>query len=97
MGLVAGIIGAAGYAGAELVRILSRHPEFDLRVITSSTDEGLPISELYPAFTGVCDLEFEAHNTASLADCDVVFMATPHTAAMTLVPGFKMLVKSKIG
>ena len=43
MGLVAGIIGAAGYAGAELVRILSRHPEFDLRVITSSTDEGLPI------------------------------------------------------
>ena len=58
MGLVAGIIGAAGYAGAELVRILSRHPEFDLRVITSSTDEGLPISELYPAFKGVCDLEF---------------------------------------
>ena len=58
MGLVAGIIGAAGYAGAELVRILSRHPEFDLRVITSSTDEGLSISELYPAFKGVCDLEF---------------------------------------
>ena len=86
MGLVAGIIGAAGYAGAELVRILSRHPEFDLRVITSSTDEGLPISKLYPAFKGVCDLEFEAHNTTSLADCDVVFMATPHTAAMTLVP-----------
>lgn len=57
MGLVAGIIGAAGYAGAELVRILSRHPEFDLRVITSSTDEGLPISELYPAVKGVCDLE----------------------------------------
>lgn len=55
MGLVAGIIGAAGYAGAELVRILSRHPEFDLRVITSSTDEGLPISELYPAFKGVCE------------------------------------------
>lgn len=68
------------------MRILSRHPEFDLRVITSSTDEGLPISKLYPAFKGVCDLEFEAHNTTSLADCDVVFMATPHTAAMTLVP-----------
>lgn len=86
MSLTTGIIGAAGYAGAELVRILSRHPEFDLRVITSSTDEGMRISELYPAFTGVCDLVFEAHNTTSLADCDVVFMATPHTAAMTLVP-----------
>ena len=88
MGLVAGIIGAAGYAGAELVRILSRHPEFDLRVITSSTDEGLPISELYPAFKGVCDLEFEAHNTTSLADCDVVFMATPHTAVDLLEQAF---------
>ncbi|WP_251197594.1 N-acetyl-gamma-glutamyl-phosphate reductase [Anaerotardibacter muris] len=86
MGLATGIIGAAGYAGAELVRILSRHPEFDLRVITSSTDEGVAIADLYPAFKGVCDLEFEAHNTATLADCDVVFMATPHTAAMALVP-----------
>ena len=86
MGLATGIIGAAGYAGAELVRILSRHPEFDLRVITSSTDEGMAISELYPAFKGVCDLEFEAHNTSALTDCDVVFMATPHTAAMALVP-----------
>lgn len=86
MSLTTGIIGAAGYAGAELVRILSRHPEFDLRVITSSTDEGTPIAELYPAFAGVCDLVFEAHNTTSLTDCDVVFMATPHTAAMTLVP-----------
>ena len=86
MGLVTGVIGAAGYAGAELVRILSRHPEFDLRVITSSTDEGMPIYELYPALEGVCDLAFEAHNTTTLADCDVVFMATPHTAAMALVP-----------
>lgn len=86
MGLLTGIIGAAGFAGAELVRIISRHPEFDLRVITSSTDEGTPIADLYPALEGVCDLEFEAHNTTSLADCDVVFMATPHTAAMTLVP-----------
>lgn len=68
------------------MRIISRHPEFDLHVITSSTDEGMRISELYPAFEGVCDLSFEAHNTTSLADCDVVFMATPHTAAMTLVP-----------
>lgn len=86
MGLATGIIGAAGYAGAELVRIISHHPEFDLHVITSSTDEGMPIAELYPAFKGVCDLAFEAHNTTSLADCDVVFMATPHTAAMALVP-----------
>lgn len=87
MSLTAGVIGAAGYAGAELVRILSRHPEFDLRVITSSTDEGMPISKLYPSFEGVCDLEFDAHDTTKLADCDVVFMATPHTAAMAMVPG----------
>ena len=48
--LKVGIVGAAGYAGAELVRIVLRHPEFDLRVITSNSDEGATLASVYPAF-----------------------------------------------
>ena len=86
MGLKAGIVGAAGFAGAELVRILSRHPEFEVAVITSNSDKGQAISDLYPALIGYSDLVFSSHDDPALLSCDVVFMATPHTVAMKMVP-----------
>lgn len=86
MSLKAGIVGAAGFAGAELVRILSRHPEFDLAVITSNSDKGQAITDLYPALVGYTDLSFVSHDDSSLYECDVVFTATPHTVAMKMVP-----------
>lgn len=82
-----GVVGAAGYAGAELVRLLVAHPEFDLVAITSNTDAGQPLSAVYPAFAGVSDLVFTAHDDPALAACDAVFLAVPHTAAMAVVPG----------
>ena len=85
--LKVGIVGAAGYAGAELVRIVLRHPEFDLRVITSNSDEGATLASVYPAFAGVTDLVFSRHDNAELFNCDVVFLATPHTVAMKQAPG----------
>ena len=85
--LKAGIVGAAGYAGAELVRILLRHPSFELSVITSNSDEGVALSQVYPAFTGITDLVFSRHDNPALFDCDVVFLATPHTVAMKSAPG----------
>ena len=84
--LKAGIVGAAGYAGAELVRIVLRHPEFDLCVATSNSDEGVALSALYPAFTDVTDLKFTRHDNPDLFECDVVFLATPHTVAMKQAP-----------
>lgn len=60
--LKVGIVGAAGYAGAELVRIVLRHPEFDLRVITSNSDEGATLASVYPAFSGVTNLAFSRHD-----------------------------------
>ena len=86
MALRVGIVGAAGFAGAELVRICSRHPEFDVAVITSNSDKGQAITELYPALIGQSDLVFSSHDDPALFDCDVVFMATPHTVAMSMVP-----------
>lgn len=85
--LKVGIVGAAGYAGAELVRIVLRHPEFDLRVITSNSDEGATLASVYPAFSGVTNLAFSRHDNAELFNCDVVFLATPHTVAMKSAPG----------
>jgi N-acetyl-gamma-glutamyl-phosphate reductase len=84
--LKVGIVGAAGYAGAELVRIISRHPEFELAVITSNADAGNPISDVYPAFEGLIDLTFSRHDDPALFDCNVVFLATPHTVAMKQAP-----------
>lgn len=83
-----GIIGAAGYAGAELMRIVLRHPEFELCVATSNSDAGTKIADLYPAFQGVTDLAFSRHDAPEVLDCDLVFMATPHTVAMKSAPTY---------
>ncbi len=86
MALKAGVVGAAGYAGAELIRLLLAHPEFELTVITSNSDEGTPLTQIYPSFEGACDLAFTNHENPALKDCDAVFLAVPHTAAMAQVP-----------
>lgn len=83
----AGVVGAAGYAGIELVRRLLEHPDFELVSITSNADAGLRLADLYPAFTGVSDLVFDAHDSKGLYSCDVAFLAVPHTAALALAPG----------
>ena len=86
MSLKVGIVGAAGYAGAELIRLVLDHPEFELTAITSNADAGQPLSAVYPSFTGVSDLVFTTHDAPELKNCDAVFLAVPHTAAMAQVP-----------
>ena len=80
----AGVVGAAGFAGIELVRLLARHPEFELVAATSDALAGTPIAKAYPAFTGVTDLAFSTHEETDLAACDVAFLAVPHKAAMAV-------------
>jgi N-acetyl-gamma-glutamyl-phosphate reductase len=75
--MVAGIIGAAGYAGAELVRILSKHPKVDVLRISSTSYEGKTIAEIYPNFLYVTDIRLENSKTL-IAGSDVVFAALPH-------------------
>ena len=81
MSLKVGIVGAAGYAGAELIRLVLGHPEFELVAITSNADAGQPLSAVYPSFAGVSDLVFTTHDAPELKSCDAVFLAVPHTAA----------------
>lgn len=90
----AAVVGAAGYAGVEVVRILLGHPNFELTCITSSSDAGTPIAKLYPALDGICDLVFEAHDVDVVAQkADVAFLAVPHTASLAMTPA---LVKAGV-
>ena len=89
-----GIIGATGYAGAELVRILSGHPVVTLTVLTSRQYAGRRFDQVYPSMTGWVDLECEAYDIESLKSrIDVAFLALPHKLPMALVPD---LLKNKI-
>lgn len=51
-----GIIGATGYAGVELIRILLNHPQAELAAVSSVSFEGKAVSEVYPSLYGLCDL-----------------------------------------
>lgn len=80
----AGIVGGTGYTGVELLRILARHPAVELAVITSRSEEGQPVANLFPNLRGIVDLTFTAGDVKALASCDVVFFATPNGTAMTM-------------
>jgi N-acetyl-gamma-glutamyl-phosphate reductase len=80
------IVGAAGYTGAELTRLVVGHPQLSLTMVTSVADAGTKVSEVYPALAGV-DLAYVAPDLASIAEvAQLAFLAVPHTAAMELVP-----------
>jgi len=81
-----GIVGGTGYTGVELLRLLAVHPQVSLEVITSRSEAGMPVSDLYPNLRGHVDLCFTIPDDDALAACDVVFFATPHTVAMASVP-----------
>tara|TARA_B110000967_G_C18900567_1_gene574570 strand:+ start:697 stop:1728 length:1032 start_codon:yes stop_codon:yes gene_type:complete len=80
-----GIVGATGYTGVELLRLLAGHPQAQVTVITSRSEKGLPVADLYPNLRGVIDLAFSAPDVDQLSECDVVFFATPHGVAQSMV------------
>jgi len=77
-----GIVGGTGYTGVELLRLLSQHPNVELRAITSRKEDGMHVADMYPSLRGRVDLKFQTPDSAGLEQCDVVFFATPHGVAM---------------
>lgn len=77
-----GVIGGTGYTGVELLRLLSIHPEVNLEVITSRSEAGKPVSDLFPGLRGYCDIAFSEPNLDLFKSCDVVFSATPNGVLM---------------
>ena len=82
----AGIVGATGYTGVELMRLLSQHPEVELIAVTSRVERDKPVSSVFPSLRGVIDLCFSEPDTAGLSGCDLVFFATPNGTAMRQAP-----------
>lgn len=88
------ILGASGYAGEELLRLLLRHRNCEITAVTSRKNAGSPVSTVFPRFTGL-DLNFVAPDAAELAKtCDVAILALPHgTAAEFALPLLEAGVK----
>ncbi|MGN0905843.1 MAG: N-acetyl-gamma-glutamyl-phosphate reductase [Bullifex sp.] len=82
----AGIIGATGYAGSELVRILSSHPDTVITYLGSHSYAGKKYSDIYPFFTGICDMVLSEDSVDKAAEeCNVLFLALPHGIASSVV------------
>ena len=79
-----GIVGGTGYTGVELLRLLAAHPEVEIQAITSRSEKGTLVADMYPNLRGHLDLVFSEPDMAVLKNCDLVFFATPNGIAMTM-------------
>ncbi len=91
-----GIIGATGYTGSELVRILINHPEAEIVAITSESRRGERFSDIHPHFQGIVDQELVSAEQIGDYELDVAFLALPHGVSMDYVrkmetAGFKII------
>ena len=92
------IVGGTGYTGAELLRILSAHPQVELVAVSSRSEAGTAVADLFPSLRGICELDFSDPDAIDYANLDLVFFATPHGVAQnmmtaTLIFGQDMLTR----
>jgi len=82
-----GILGASGYVGGELLRLLLRHPKVEVSVATSSRNAGNFVFRVHPNLRGWTKLKFVMPDLSKIMDeCDILFVATPHGVSSTFMP-----------
>lgn len=79
------IVGASGYAGTELLRLLLEHPHFEPTVITAHSNAGELISSVAPQLAQLGDRRFESFDLAKVNACELVFLALPHGESAALI------------
>ncbi|HCS20052.1 MAG TPA: N-acetyl-gamma-glutamyl-phosphate reductase [Bacteroidetes bacterium] len=84
-----GIIGATGYTGSELVRILTNHPDIEITLITSESRAGELFSDVHPFLQGIADQTLVSINQIEEHELDLVFLALPHGVSMDFVKRVK--------
>jgi N-acetyl-gamma-glutamyl-phosphate reductase len=82
----AAIIGASGYSGAELMRLLAPRNDVRITAVTAATSAGQRVDVLYPALAGMLDLSFEEFRPSEFEPVDVAFVALPSGQGMKIVP-----------
>ena len=80
----AAVVGASGYSGAELVRLLLSHPAIDLAVVTGGSAAGKDLADVFPHLAQ--SLELAESTPEAVAEADLVFLATPHEVSADLAP-----------
>ena len=89
-----GIVGASGYTGAELMRLVASHPEMEVVLATGDTQAGTAVADLYPSLRPVYGgMQFEPYTPEAVEGLDVVFCGLPHGASQAIVPEVKDRVK----
>ncbi len=88
-----GVVGASGYAGGELLRLLSEHPQFKLSYIAAGSSAGELISSTHQHLTNYSGQKFEKTDLAAINACDLIFLALPHGESAKLIPGINSRVK----
>jgi N-acetyl-gamma-glutamyl-phosphate reductase len=83
----AAVVGASGYTGAELLRLLAGHPEIEVGLVTADSNAGLSVAALYPSLAAEYPmLEYAAFAPAAVEGVDVAFLALPHGESQRVVP-----------
>ncbi len=89
-----GILGASGFAGSELLRLLAVHPDFEVRLAGADSQAGTAVADLYPGLAAAYpDLRFTAAGAADCAGLDLVFLGLPHGLSQSIVPELRGKVK----
>lgn len=88
-----GVIGASGYAGGELLRLLSNHPKFQISYISAGTNAGELVTAVHPHLSNFERSKFESTDLSRINTCDLVFIALPHGESGKLISQIKDQVK----
>jgi len=88
-----GVIGASGYSGGELLRLLITHPHFELEYIAAGSSAGQSITSVHPGLRAFAGRVFEETSVARMNQCDLVFIALPHGESSKLVAQIDASVK----
>jgi len=88
-----GIIGASGYAGGELLRLLAVHPEFEVCTVTAHSNAGEAISTVHPHLTSYTGKTFSSFNSKDFDCCEVIFLALPHGESASVISSLHTAAK----
>lgn len=80
-----GVIGASGYAGGELLRLLAGHPEFEVCCVTAHSNAGEPITAVHPQLNSYAGQKFSSFNASDFDCCELIFLALPHGESAAVI------------